>query len=241
MKKMFLALGVCLLVSGCASLDDSVTAKRQKLFNGRDLKGWNGDPTLWSVQNGVIHGETKASNPLKQNSFLIWTNGVVENFELRFSYRILPQNDKNSANSGAQYRSTVDDPTKWVVGGYQADFEAGTTYSGILYEERRSRGIMALRGEKVVWGSDGKKQVVGKTEMTSEQLQQSIRKNEWNEYLVIAQGNHFIHKINGHTTVDVTDADPSKMAKSGVLAFQIHTGPPMVVEFKDVELTRLDP
>ncbi|MEO8429248.1 MAG: DUF1080 domain-containing protein, partial [Verrucomicrobiota bacterium] len=119
----------------------------QSLFNGKDLTGWDGNRQLWSVKDGAIIGQTTAENPLKGNTFLIWTNGSTADFELRCSYRITANNDKGFANSGIQYRSKVLDPAGWVVGGYQADFEAGTTYSGILYEERMTRGIMAARGE----------------------------------------------------------------------------------------------
>jgi hypothetical protein len=109
------------------------------LFNGRDLAGWEGDPRFWSVQEGTITGQTTRDNPTKGNTFLIWRNGELDDFELRFSYRI------DGGNSGVQYRSREID--KWVVSGYQADFEAGDTYSGILYEER-ARGILAQRGQK---------------------------------------------------------------------------------------------
>lgn len=202
------------------------------IFNGKDLSGWTGNPKLWSVKDGAITGQTTAADPIKENTFLIYTNGVVGDFELRFSYKIV------GGNSGVQYRSKVFDPAKWIVGGYQADFEAGTTYSGILYEERMSRGIMAERGQKVVWDKDGKKEVVGKVGDSAE-IQASIKKEDWNEYVVIAKGNHLQHFINGKQTVDVTDNTEGKHASSGVLAFQVHAGPPMVVQFKDVKLKNL--
>ena len=122
----------------------------QSIFNGKDLSGWDGNTKLWSVKDGVIVGKTSVEDPLKANTFLIWTNGTTSDFELRFSYKITPNNDKGFANSGVQYRSKVLDPAGWRVGGYQADFEAGPTYSGILYDEggvAGGRGIMAARGE----------------------------------------------------------------------------------------------
>src|SRR2546427_3644913 len=96
------------------------------------------------------------------------------------------------------------DPKGWVVGGYQADMEAGPTYTGILYEERMTRAIMAARGEKVVWDKDCKKQVVGSLG-TSEELQAAIKQRQWNDYVIIAEGNHLRHFINGTQTVDVID------------------------------------
>lgn len=207
----------------------------QSLFNGKDLTGWDGNPKLWSVKDGAITGQTTPENPTKGNTFLIWTNGTVADFELRFSYKITPNNDKGFANSGVQYRSKIFDPANWVVGGYQADMEAGATYSGILYEERMTRGIMAARGEKVVWDKDCKKQVTG-TVGKSEEIQAAIKKDGWNDYVIIAQGNHLQHFINGHLTVDVTDECEAKAAKSGVLALQLHAGDPMTVQFRDLRL-----
>src|SRR6266446_6450370 len=133
----------------------------KSLFNGKDLSGWDGNPKLWSVKEGAITGQTTAENPAKGNTFLIWTNGEVSDFELRCSFKIVPGNDKGFGNSGIQYRSKILDPKNWVVGGYQADMEAGKTYTGILYEERMTRQIMAARGEKVVWDTNCVKRVVG--------------------------------------------------------------------------------
>ena len=205
------------------------------LFNGKDLSGWDGNPKLWSVKDGAILGQTRADNPAQGNTFLIWRDGLVDDFEIRFSYMATPGNAEGFANSGVQYRSK--DFGNWVVGGYQADIEAGDKYSGILYEEKMTRGIMAERGERVVWSSDGK-HVVGSVG-DSKEIQASIKKDGWNDYVIFAQGNHLIHKINGRVTVDVTDKDGAKCVRSGVLALQLHAGPPMSVQFKDIRMKRL--
>ena len=211
----------------------------QSIFNGKDLTGWEGNPKLWSVKDGAITGQTTAENPAKGNTFLIWTNGTPGDFELRCSYKLVPGDDKGFANSGIQYRSKVFDPANWVVGGYQADMEAGPNYSGILYEERMTRGIMAARGEKVVWDKDGKKQVVGSVGDAAE-IGASIKKGDWNNYVIIAKGNHLQQFINGKQTVDVTDDCEAKRAMSGVLALQLHAGPPMMAQFKDIRLKTLN-
>ncbi len=223
------ALGAiaCGAIAPAAAADNETGFK--PLFNGRDLAGWEGDPRFWSVQDGAITGQTTRDNPTSHNTFLIWRDGELDDFELRFSYRI------DGGNSGVQYRSREID--KWVVSGYQADFEAGDTYSGILYEER-ARGILAQRGQKTRIGEDGKPQVLA-TLGDSKALQAAIRKNDWNDYVVIAQGNHFTHQINGRTTCEVIDEQPAKAAKSGILALQVHAGPPMKVQFKDIRLKRL--
>jgi hypothetical protein len=208
-----------------------------RLFNGKDLTGWEGNPKLWSVKDGAITGQTTAENPTKGNTFLIWTNGTVGDFELRCSFKLVPGDAKGFANSGIQYRSKVFDPANWVVGGYQADMEAGATYTGILYEERM-RGIMALRGEKVVWGKDDKKQVVGSVG-NGAAIEAALKKGDWNEYVIIAQGNHLQQFINGKQTVDVTDECEAKRAMSGVLALQLHAGSPMMAQFKNIRIKKL--
>jgi hypothetical protein len=207
-----------------------------RIFNGKNLIGWDGDPALWSVKEGAITGQTTAENPAKGNTFLIWTNGTLSDFELRCSFKVVPGDAKGFANSGIQYRSKVLDPANWVVGGYQADMEAGATYSGILYEERM-RGILALRGEKVVWDKDGKKHILGSLGDAKE-IGAAIKTGEWNEYIILAKGNHLQQFINGKQTVDVTDEDESKRALSGVLALQLHAGPPMTVQFKNLRLKK---
>jgi type 1 glutamine amidotransferase len=197
----------------------------QPLFNGQDLANWDGDSQFWSMQDGVVVGQTTAENPTKGNTFLIWRGGEVGDFELRLSYRI------TGGNSGIQYRSK--DLGNWVVGGYQGDFEAGDTYSGILYEER-GRGILAKRGEKVTIDQDGVKHA--ETVADTNQLQANINKEDWNEYVIIAEGNHLVHKINGKVTAEVIDQQDTKGARSGILALQLHAGPPMKVEFKNVRI-----
>jgi uncharacterized protein (TIGR03067 family) len=162
----------------------------------------------------------------------------VGDFELRCSFKITPNNDKGFANSGIQYRSKILDPANWVVGGYQADMEAGQTYTGILYEERMTRGIMAARGEKVVWGKDCEKQVTGSLGKSAE-LQAAIKQGDWNEYVIIANGNHLQHFINGKQTIDVTDDCEAKRAMKGILALQLHAGQPMTVQFKELRLKTL--
>lgn len=207
------------------------------IFNGKDLTGWEGNPKLWSVKAGAITGQTTAENPAKGNTFLIWTNGTPSDFELRCSFKLTPGDSKGFANSGIQYRSKVFDPANWVVGGYQADMEAGPSYTGILYEERM-RGIMALRGEKVVWDKEDKKQVVGSVGDAAA-IGAAVKKGDWNEYVIIAKGNHLQQFINGKQTIDLTDDCEAKRAMSGVLALQLHAGPPMMVQFKNLRIKKL--
>jgi hypothetical protein len=232
MKKNLLAGFVSLLVlPGFIVVAAEPEKGFKPLFDGKTLKGWSGDPALWSVKDGAIVGQTTREHPARNNTFLI-SKTPVSDFELHLSYKII------GGNSGIQYRSRVVDEDKWIVGGYQADFEAGTSYSGILYDERGERSIMAMRGEKVTWTKDCTKKVTGSVG-DSKEIQDAINKEEWNEYIVIARGNHLQHFINGKLTVDVTDECESKRVMKGILALQIHQGPPMTVMFKNIELKEL--
>jgi hypothetical protein len=215
-----------------AILSSAAFAAEKQLFNGKDLTGWEGNPALWSVEDGAITGKANHTPETKisHNTFLVWKDGTVGDFELTLKYKMV------GGNSGIQYRSKLKADGKFgpIVGGYQADFEAGKTYSGILYEEQ-GRGILAKRGEKVTV-PDGKKPEVTGSVGDSNEIQASIKDGDWNEYKVVAKGNHLQHFINGKQTVDVTDEDAAKAAKDGILALQIHTGGPMTVQFKDIVL-----
>ncbi len=216
-------------------------AAPKPLFNGKTLAGWEGNPDLWSVQDGVITGKTTAEKPVAGNTFLVWKGGDVADFEITFKYKMTPGDEKKSVNSGLQFRSKVVDEKNFVVAGYQADFEYGSKYSGILYEEK-GRGILAERGQKVTitQGAEPSKpkiEVTGETGK-SDEIQAAINKDDWNEYRVVVKGNHIQQFINGKLTVDVTD-ETAEGAKKGILAFQLHAGPPMQVQFKDILLTEL--
>jgi len=213
----------------------------QSMFDGTDLVGWAGNPNLWSVEGGAITGRTTQEKPISGNTFLVWQGGDVGDFILRCSYRVLP-GPTGFANSGIQYRSKLMDPASFGVGGYQADMEAGPDYSGILYDERGGAGgrsIMATRGEKVVWDNDCKKQVVGSLGKPEDIAAAIHKPGEWNTYEITVQGYHFIHKINGVTTVDVTDNCDSMRVARGIVALQLHAGDPMGVQFKDLRIKRL--
>ena len=195
------------------------------VFDGKSLDGWDGDPRFWSVRDSAITGITTKENPTEGNTFIIWRKGELANFDLKLEFKIV------GGNSGIQYRSFEVDGEKWVIGGYQADFEAGDSYSGILYGERY-RGILAGRGKKTVVKKDGKPEVVGSVGESAE-IQKAIKKEDWNEYHIIARGNHFVHKINCVTTCECTDEDDVARAK-GLLALQLHAGPPMRVQFRNI-------
>jgi hypothetical protein len=201
----------------------------QALFDGKSLTGWDGNPKFWSAKDGTIVGQTTRDNPTAGNTFLIWRGGELKDFELHVKFKIV------GGNSGIQFRSV--DKGNHVVHGYQADIDSGDTYIGILYEEG-GRGILAQRGEKVEIAADGKKTVTGKTG-ESKEIAAAVKKEDWNDYVIIAKGNQLIQKINGLATVEVIDNESSKAKGSGILALQLHAGPPMTVQFKDIMLKEL--
>ncbi len=199
------------------------------IFDGKSLSSWDGDPRFWSVRDGALTGETTKENPTEGNTFLIWRGGTLEDFELRLKFRIVGH------NSGIQYRSK--EIGDWVVAGYQADFEAGDTYTGILYDER-GRGILAERGQfthVVADGEEHKVNLIGSLG-DSKEINSVIRKEDWNEYRIIAHSNRMVHIINGRVTCIVIDDDEAHADRSGILAFQLHRGPPMTVQFKDIRV-----
>jgi type 1 glutamine amidotransferase len=200
------------------------------LFDGASLAGWEGKPEFWRVEDGAIVGETTAEKPTQGNTFLIWQAGLVDDFELELDYRITAK-----GNSGVQYRSQ--DLGDFVVGGYQGDFEGGTKFSGIMYEEK-GRGILCLRGERVAIAADGTK-TPGEPIGDSGKLQELIKPGEWNAYRIVAKGPTLQHFINGQLLSETVDEQAGKRAVQGVLALQLHAGPPMKVEFKNIRLKRL--
>lgn len=207
----------------------------QSLFDGKTLENWDGDPNHWSVQDGAITGVTTEEKKLIANSFLIYRGGEFDNFELQLEYKIV------NGNSGIQYRSFELPGRQWGIGGYQADFEAGNRYSGILYGEQ-FRGILADRGlvTEVTSDSAGKVSVT-KVDSTgdSDEIQSKIKKEDWNSYRIVASGYRFQHFINGVKTIECVDNDIANRRASGLLALQIHVGPPMTVQFRNIRIKKL--
>jgi len=210
------------------------------IFNGKDLAGWDGNMELWSVKEGVIHGETTPEKPAQGNTFLIWKNGTTKDFELRLSFRCGASN-----NSGIQYRSTLidakpDAKNKWRMRGYQHEIRNEVklpNVAGFIYDEGGKRKRICLVGEKAVW-QDGAKQVK-ETLIDAEGFQTLFKLNQWNDVVIIAKGNHIQHYLNGRLTLDFTDNDPQLALLDGLLGLQLHAGKPMWAEYKDIRIKML--
>jgi len=209
------------------------------IFNRVDLRGWKGDTNFWSVQGSNITGRITAERSPKANTFLIWTNGTVSDFELRAAFKITPNNAKNSANSGIQYRSRelTNETAAFVVAGYQADIDAANLHTGSIHEER-GRSTLAARAQMTRIGSTGTVHPVGSLG-SADEIASVIRPNDWNEYVIIARGNQLTHLINGRVTAQTTDSQEGARSFHGIVALQLHTGEPMTVQFRNLRLKSL--
>jgi hypothetical protein len=196
------------------------------LFDGRSLAGWDGDPRFWRVENGCIVGESTAANPCDATTYLTWRGGTLEDFELSFEYRIV------GGNSGVQFRSESRDG--WQIAGFQADIEDGPNWTGCLYEQDGA-GVVATRGESVELDGAGAR----KTRFDdAAQLLANVRMREWNEYTIRARGEQVELSVNGRVTAKVRDQRPQRRL-AGVLALQLHAGPSMKVEYRELRLVKL--
>lgn len=210
------------------------------LFNGKDLTGWDGLEGYWSVVDGAIQcNETKATS--KQSDLILVDSKdhpeKYANFELRYSWRMVTP----TGNSGVQIRGKIDRPEMKHVGGYQADIDAGNNYTGIIYDEggvAGGRGIMSKRGEKTVYDAEGKRTNTP-LEKPADEIKKAIKpQGEWNDCVVVANGNHITYKINGELVTDMTDDSP-KACKNGVIGLQMHGGFDMTIQFKDFKIKLL--
>lgn len=244
-------VGVCVamaacLPGGCSSDPARVTpvaVEPAPIFNGKDLSGWEGDPSLWRVQNGVLIGETTAERPIAHNSFLIYRGREVTDFVFECEYSVR----SDWANSGIQYRSVElpsdgNDAGRWIVSGYQADIDEPVQYTGILYGER-DRGILALRGQRVEIQPGGAPKVMETFADGGELAARIGGKDRWNHYTIEVRGNHATHWINGVKVAEITDNDgvveepgAKGARRQGILALQLHTGAPMKIQFRNLTL-----
>ncbi len=220
----------------------------KSLFDGKTLKGWEGDPQYWRVANGSIVGEITPEKPLQTNTFLIWRGSRPKDFELVTEFRI-----SESGNSGINYRSEEVAGIPFALRGYQADIDGKNTYTGQNYEER-GRTTLAYRGQKTMirspdnasaslpdniknnaWTPVNMAGSLGNTD----ELKKQIKSEDWNECRLVVKGNRLQHYINGVLMSDVTDNDTTNRKMAGLLGMQVHVGPPMKVEYRKIRLKEL--
>jgi hypothetical protein len=197
------------------------------LFNGKDLTGWDGNPELWLVEDGCITGNSAGPEQLRYNQFLIWRGGVVRNFELRAKVK------QAGNNTDVQYRSReFPEVGKWSVGGYQCDIHPSAPDNTMVYGKKWG-GILVQNGQSVVIDPQGAKWLVAEREPVKVDIA------GWHEYTIIAHGNHLVHKIDGRVAIDLVDHGEKTQLLEGLLAFQIHRGPAIKVQIKDMMLKEL--
>ncbi len=224
---------------GAAPLNFEDRAGFVQIFDGVSMKNWDGDSTFWKAENGALVGTSTEANAVKENTFVIWRGGEPADFELKLEYRM------SSTNSGIQFRSTHLPPGtkvgnevvagKWVLKGYQADIDFDNRFTGMIYEEK-GRGLLMQRGQAVEIGPDGTSRQIGNLERNADELKALIKAGEWNTVHLIARGNTIVNIVNGHVTAFIVDDDAKGRALRGLLGFQIHVGPPMKIEFRNIYL-----
>jgi len=222
----------------------TVEASFKSIFDGKTLDGWDGDPVYWSVKDGAITGEITPETLLKANTFLIWQGGQPGDFELKAEFKI-----SEGGNSGINYRSEMVEEVPFALKGYQADIDGKNNYTGQNYEERK-RTTLAYRGQetKITPQPDGvetreyvernawKGLTIEKEIGDRAELGALIKSGEWNSIHIVAKGNVLQHFVNGQLMSEVHDEDPKNRMDSGYLGVQVHVGPPMTVQYKDVML-----
>ena len=221
-----------------------------EIFNGKNLNGWEGDPSYWKVENGNLTGEVTPATILKQNSFIIWRGGAPADFELKMEYRI-----SKSGNSGINYRSEEVDGAIFALRGYQCDIDGANHYTGQNYEER-GRTTLAYHGQTVVLNelddtisnrplqafiknNAWTKSVVTGSPGNVDELNTHIKSDDWNECHLIVKGNRMQHYINGVLMSDVTDNDRQNRKLKGLIGVQVHVGPPMKIAYRHIRIKQL--
>jgi hypothetical protein len=220
------------------------------IFDGKTLNNWKGDPKYWHVENGNLVGVVTPETLLKTNTFIVWQGGQPDDFELKLEYKI-----SQSGNSGINYRSTEIDTIPNVLRGYQADIDGKIKYTGQNYEEKK-RTTLAYRGEKVIIHSQDNPDEVGSLRANvkkncwqirkivdslgdSDSLKRKIRSDDWNKVHLVIKGNRLQHYVNEVLMSDVTDNDSINRKMKGFLGVQVHVGPPMKVEYRNIRLKNL--
>ena len=254
-ESRIIATGLILAVIMTASMTTPGMAQRKKetkdgftsIFDGKTLTGWDGDPTYWRVENGNLVGEITPDKLLKTNSFIIWRGGEPGDFEFKGEFNIT-----QDGNSGINYRSDQLPDVPFALRGYQADIDGKNRYTGQNYEERK-RTTLAYRGQKTTipayTGAATPEAVRANVKNnawsgltvtgslgSSDSLKTFIKSEDWNTFRLVIKGNHLQHYINDVLMSDVTDEDTVNGMKKGLLGVQVHVGPPMKVQYRNLML-----
>lgn len=194
------------------------------LFDGRSLQGWKAaDMSWWSVEDAAITGKITKDKPCRKNQYLFSEAGPMKDFELKLVHRVI---SPHKVNSGFQYRSEhyQGDDCK----GYQIDNNLPDMIR--LYDEF-GRHTLAERGQRTTFDIHGKKST---TDIPEAKGKPWYDLAQWHEYHLICNGPKITLYVNGRLLGEVIDLDPENQDLSGLLALQLHSGPDMTVQFKDI-------
>lgn len=186
-------------------------AKPVKLFDGKTLDGWEGDKATWRIEDGSIVGGS-LDKTVPRNEFLCTTK-TFGDFELKVTFKLI--GDRKSANAGVQIR-TKRIPKHHEVIGYQADIGQG--YWGALYDESRRNKVLAGPDKKIT--------------------DKLVKYDDWNDYVIRAEGPRIRLWLNGTLTVDYTEKD-DKIDRAGIIGLQIHGGAKAKVYYKNITIDEL--
>ncbi len=198
------------------------------MFNGIDLKEWKGGDGFWQVKDGILQAQSSLEKVCKKQCHLIWTGGQPGDFEMRCEFKLSPE-----ANSGIQIRTR---DQEFGDSGYQADMNGGGNYVGYLYHPKQH--LVGERGAKVTIAADGKK-TVERFADAKELGDKVFKKDDWNEYTIIAKGPTVTLLVNDMKTCELTDNRPDMMPKSGCITLQMHPGPPMKIQFRNMRIKQM--
>jgi len=226
-----------LIIFGAISCCPAAEPGFVSIFDGKTLNGWSSDDmSYWSVEDGAIAG--RGTKDIPYTRWLVWQGGEMGDFEFKLKFRLSGGTKENPANSGIQFRCIFNSVgTNGILSartGYQADIALDPDWMGLLYSA--SRAVLAERGQKVVIDKIGgrRSEDIG----DPAELYKLVNVNGWNDYHVIAMGNHFQAVINGHLMSEVIDGQTAKYCPTGWIGLQIEHGPPMEVHFKDIRLKK---
>ncbi len=233
--KSFILSLLMLTLASCSGLQRIGEDGFVSIFDGKSFSGWEAaDMSFWTIEDGAITAKITEEHPTKRNHYLVFQGGKLGDFELKLRHRIL---SSESVNCGFQFRSEIfDGEITDDCRGYQVDNNTGTPWLVRLYDEF-GRHTLAWRGEKTIFDREG-----GKTTTPIEEAAGDtwFKLEDWHEYHLICRGAHLILNVDGKLAAEVIDLDPKQQDFSGILALQLHSGPPMTVQYKDIRLKRLD-
>jgi hypothetical protein len=172
-----------------------------------------------------LQAQSSTEKPCKKNSHLIYTASQPANFELRAEFKLSP-----TANSGIQLRAL---DQEFGDSGYQADMDGGGNYVGFLYHPKQH--LVGERGAKVTIAADGKK-TVDRFADAKELGNRVFKRDDWNEYTIIAKGPTMTLFVNGIKTCELTDHRPAMMPTKGFITLQMHAGPPMKIQYRNLRI-----